>query len=46
MSDDHDPLIEPDDGAPICGCGVTAIPDGSGGFVCDNPDCEVYGESV
>jgi hypothetical protein len=38
-------------GAPICvGCGVTAIPGHHAGvpvaFVCDNPDCESYGEAV
>ena len=36
------------DGAPICAaCGVTALPEeGASGFVCENPDCEVFGESV
>ena len=43
---DGDPLLEPDEGAPICpGCGVTMLPDGDDGFACDNPDCEAYGES-
>jgi len=38
-------LFEPDDGAPICGaCGVTALPDERGGFVCENPGCEAFGE--
>jgi hypothetical protein len=38
--------------APICPyCGVTALPaesphaEGSG-FVCENPDCEAFGDSV
>lgn len=44
--DEDEPLLEPDAGAPICACGVTMLPDGGGGFVCDNPDCEAYGESV
>ncbi len=42
---DDDALLEPDEGAPICSCGVTMLPDGAGGFACDNPDCESYGES-
>lgn len=43
---DDDDLLEPDDGAPICpACGVTALPDGAA-FVCENPDCEAYGEAV
>ena len=44
--DDDEPLLEPDAGAPICACGVTMLPDGADGFVCDNPDCEAYGESA
>ena len=36
--------------APICPyCGVTCLPseDGvGGGFVCENPDCEAYGDTV
>lgn len=33
--------------APICGCGVTALPaEGGGGYVCENPDCESFGEPV
>ncbi len=44
---DDEPLLEPDEGAPICGgCGTTALPDDEGGFVCENPDCPVYGEPV
>ena len=40
------------DRAPICPeCGVTALPaEGSAltgsGFVCENPDCEAFGEQV
>ena len=43
---------QPDDRAPICGaCGVTALPGDQAGaseaaFVCENPDCEAYGEAV
>jgi hypothetical protein len=38
--------------APICPfCGVTALPSESGSwddpsFVCENPDCEAFGELV
>ena len=38
--------------APICpACGVTALPSESGddvdrGFVCENPDCESFGDEV
>ncbi len=34
--------------APICStCGVTALPSERGdGFVCENPDCAAYGETV
>lgn len=37
-----------DDGAPICGaCGVTALPaEASVGFVCENPGCDAFGETV
>ena len=40
-----------DDRAPICGgCGVTALPMEGGQrevrFVCENPDCEAFGEPV
>jgi hypothetical protein len=38
-----------EDRAPICGaCGVTALVADSptAGFVCENPDCEAYGEPV
>ncbi len=40
------------DRAPICGtCGVTALPGELANvldthFVCDNPDCDAYGETV
>lgn len=40
------------DRAPICPyCGVTALPGDAGHvidprFVCDNPDCEAYGEEI
>ena len=44
---------EDDEGrAPICGyCGVTALPADTSNvidtdFVCENPDCEAYGERV
>lgn len=44
---DRDDLLDPDGGAPICpGCGVTALPDEHGGFVCENPDCEGHGDPV
>lgn len=37
--------------APICpACGVTALPQEvagpDGGFTCENPDCELFGEEV
>jgi hypothetical protein len=37
--------------APICPfCGVTALPSESasadGEFVCENPDCEAFGETI
>lgn len=40
-----------DNDAPICPwCGVTALPGAAAGtpaaFVCDNPDCEGFGEPV
>lgn len=40
-----------DNDAPICSsCGVTALPGAAVGrpaaFVCDNPDCEAYGDAV
>ena len=44
--------VDGDDGrAPICAsCGVTALPmDGGVGetrFVCENPDCEAFGDEV
>lgn len=40
-------------GAPICpSCGVTALPaervngDDEAGFVCENPDCEAFGDVI
>ncbi len=48
--DEQDDLDAEGNGAPICVCGVTAIPGHSAGvevaFVCDNPDCEEYGQRV
>lgn len=41
-----------DDQAPICpACGVTALPASPShvldpDFVCDNPDCDAYGEVI
>jgi hypothetical protein len=47
MSAVDDDLFEPDGGAPICSaCGVTGLPDDRGGFVCENPDCEAYGDEL
>ena len=49
MSPRQDPGLER---APICpSCGVTALPASPSnvidtGFVCDNADCEAYGEPV
>lgn len=42
---------EGDDRAPICpSCGVTALPMEGGQlearFVCENPDCESFGDEV
>lgn len=47
---------DPDDeageqAAPICSCGVTAIPSESASladpaFVCENPDCEAFGTTI
>jgi hypothetical protein len=42
---------EGDDRAPICpSCGVTALPMEGGQrearFVCENPDCEAFGDEV
>ena len=39
------------DRAPICPyCGVTALasesPSAAGAFVCENPDCEAFGDEV
>ena len=52
--DGGDPPDEADDGgtgAPICGCGVTAIPAETTSFdhprfVCENPDCEAFGTEL
>ena len=41
-----------DSGAPICpACGVTALPSEAAGavdssFVCENPDCDAFGEPI
>ena len=49
MSDWDDAEVER---APICGaCGVTALPANTSNvidstFICDNPDCECFGEPV
>jgi hypothetical protein len=47
---DDAPVTEDEDRAPICPyCGVTALPAegwGDAGFVCENPDCEAYGDTV
>ena len=46
-NDDHDVGR-----APICpDCGVTALPGATANvidtaFICDNPDCDAYGETV
>lgn len=48
----HDPDDADVDRAPICPeCGVTALPaERSGvlgsGFVCENPDCDSFGDEV
>ena len=45
-------LVDGDDGrAPICpACGVTALPMEGGAeelrYVCENPDCEAFGDEV
>ena len=46
-------VLDPDDDdrdgneAPICpSCGVTALPDERGGFVCEHPDCDAFGEPL
>ncbi len=50
MSDPYED--DGDDRAPICAaCGVTALPAETANvldtaFVCENPDCEAYGEVV
>jgi hypothetical protein len=49
MSDGENPDIER---APICpSCGVTALPAETSnvidsGFVCENPDCDAFGDAV
>lgn len=50
-SSDWDEAARQERRAPICpGCGVTALPGSAVGvdadFVCDNPDCEAFGEPV
>ena len=52
-TDDHD-QDRPEAGehaAPICACGVTAMPaetEAAAGiaFVCENPDCEAFGTEI
>ena len=52
MSDDDGEDGGGDDRAPICPyCGVTALPGDLSHvidtrFVCENPDCEAFGDSV
>ena len=54
MPDPRRPPIDPrhhERRAPICvACGVTALPDETpgpdGGFRCENPDCERFGDEV
>ena len=51
MSWDEPDEGDGDDRAPICGsCGVTALPmEGSVDetrFVCENPDCDAFGDEV
>ncbi|MEX2660038.1 MAG: hypothetical protein WD232_10100 [Acidimicrobiales bacterium] len=47
-----DETSEDEDRAPICPtCGVTALPREAANvldptFVCENPDCEAYGDEV
>ncbi len=49
---DDDGYADADGRAPICpACGVTALPAELAnvidtGFVCENPDCDAYGEPV
>ena len=49
---DDDELDEDENRAPICPfCGVTALPAELShvvdtGFICDNTDCDAYGEPV
>ena len=47
--DEEEPAGDQD--APICTCGVTAIPSesatlGDPGFVCENPGCEAFGTAI
>jgi hypothetical protein len=49
----HQLVSDVEDGrAPICvSCRVTALPDGASyvldtRFVCENPDCDAYGEAI
>ncbi len=52
FADDDEELDDGENRAPICGfCGVTALPGETSnvidaGFVCDNADCEGFGEPV
>jgi hypothetical protein len=52
MRDDSDVTNFDEDRAPICAdCGVTALPAESDHpfdprFVCENPDCDAFGEVV
>ena len=54
VTDDVDGVEDSDDvgRAPICpSCGVTALPAElsnviDSGFVCENPDCEAFGEPI
>ena len=46
---DWDRVDEDEERAPICGaCGVTALAADSltAEFVCENPDCEAFGDPV
>lgn len=50
--DDPEASDDPEGRAPICPwCGVTALPGDAGHvleprFVCENPDCDAYGDEV
>ncbi len=51
-ADGFDESVEHEGRAPICGaCGVTALPAETANvldatFICENPDCEAFGEPV